>query len=108
MILPYRMSRQVTPDHHLNPDRLTKHSDSHIGMRHQHFPVWYYILSRIKEVRSQLIQYLPLKRYRPGQDVVKGRNTIGSHRHHDIIDIIDIPDFTTIKPGLAGEGEIGC
>ena len=97
------MSGQVTADHHLDADGFAQYAQRHVGMWHGHLPVGHDVTRRIQKVTRQLIEHLALVRDRSWQDMVKCRDTVRRYGHHDVIDIIDVPDLAPVKTGLTGK-----
>ena len=104
---PCRACKDRTDDH-LHPETFAfqSHGDHRIGCCQ--FPVRADVCCLIKELRRDLIQYLPLERNTFGQDHVKCRDTVScDHNDEVIVDVVNVAHLTMVNALLSFEMEIG-
>src|SRR5690606_31763867 len=78
------MSCKVTTYYHFHRVGLAFVANGHIGQWRAYLPVGNYIFSSVQETGSYLVQHLSFIRDGPGQNHVKGRDTV-SHHHYQIL-----------------------
>ena len=107
VVTPSRTGEDGT-DNHLHTESLALQSHGHHRVGGGQLPVGTYVCRCVKEFSCYLIEYLSLERNTFGQDHVKGRDSVSSDHHEQVVvDVIHVAHLSMVHALLSIKMEIG-